>query len=114
MLIDKLYKNRYHRANDQDIFINTELSYENFVKVAHAIHKLKWTGPVICMTDCTKIKPKIAYSSELGCIVGSTLSYNEAQVNNYQDISTLIQKIKDNNQIATQVRVIALKVHTYL
>jgi hypothetical protein len=62
------------------------------------------------MTDCTKIRSKLVYSQELGYITGSTLSSNEVSVSNINDIHTKIHYIHENNAIATQVRVIVLKV----
>ncbi|GBB85929.1 hypothetical protein RclHR1_12370005 [Rhizophagus clarus] len=58
--------------------------YENILKVAQLIRALNWNGPIVGMTDCTKIRPKLTYSDELGCI--------------------------QKNAIATQVRVVVLKI----
>jgi hypothetical protein len=62
------------------------------------------------MTDCTKIRPKLTYSDELGGIVGSTLKLSETSVQTYDDIHNVINYIKQKKTIATQVRVVVLKV----
>jgi len=62
------------------------------------------------MTDCTKIHPKLVYSQELGYITGSTLSSNKVSVSDINDIHAKIRYIYEHNAIATQVRVIVLKV----
>ena len=62
------------------------------------------------MTDCTKIRPKLVYSQELGYITGSTLTSNEVSVSDIDDVHAKIHYIYENNAIATQVRVIVLKV----
>uniref|UniRef100_U9UD18 Uncharacterized protein n=1 Tax=Rhizophagus irregularis (strain DAOM 181602 / DAOM 197198 / MUCL 43194) TaxID=747089 RepID=U9UD18_RHIID len=62
------------------------------------------------MTDCTKIRPKLTYSDELGGIVGSTLKLSETSVQTYDDIHNVINYIKQKKAIATQVKVIVLKI----
>ena len=84
--------------------------YENVVRFACAMEALKWTGPVVAMTDCTKIRAKLTYSQELGCIVGSTLNFDDTQVTTYDDIHSKIREIQDNKAIASQVRCVVLKV----
>jgi len=71
---------------------------------------LKWTGPVVAMIDYTKIRAKLTYSQELGCIVGSTLSFDDTNIITYDDIHLKIKEIQDKNAIALQVRCIILKV----
>ena len=38
------------------------------------------------MSDNTKLKPALRYSSVLGCIIGSTLSIEQTKINTYEDI----------------------------
>ena len=80
------------------------------MKFAHIVNNLKWEGPILLMTDCTKIYPKLVYSQELGYITGSTLSSNKITIYNIYDIHPKIKYIYEKNAIATQVRVIVLKV----
>ncbi|CAG8476167.1 21012_t:CDS:2 [Gigaspora margarita] len=44
------------------------------------------------------------------CIVGSTLSNNETNIKTYNDISVIINKIKENNVVAKYVRAYILQV----
>ncbi|RHZ79686.1 hypothetical protein Glove_142g4 [Diversispora epigaea] len=62
------------------------------------------------MSDNTKLKPSLRYSSQLGCIIDSTLSQEETKINAYSDIPKVIQLIKDKNGIANYVRVYILQV----
>ncbi|GES83371.1 hypothetical protein RCL_jg16077.t1 [Rhizophagus clarus] len=101
---------RYMRANESDIISNPELVYENILKVVRLIKALNWNGPIVGMTDCTKVRPKLTYSDELGCIVGSTLKLSETSVQTYDDIHKIINNIKQKKAIATQVRVVVLKI----
>jgi hypothetical protein len=82
----------------------------NILKFSRLIKALNWNGPVVGMTDCTKIWPKLTYSDELSGIVGSTLKLSETSVQTYDDIHNVINYIKQKKAIATQVRVIVLKV----
>jgi len=88
--------------------------YENVARFARAMEALKWAGPVVAMTDCTKIHAKLTYSQELGCIVGSTLSFDNTNVTTYDDIHLKIKEIKDDKAIASQVRCVVLKVTNLL
>ena len=84
--------------------------YENVARFARTMDALKWTGPVVAMTDCTKVRAKLTYSQELGCIVGSTLNFDDTQVTTYDDIHLKIKEIQDNKATASQVRCVVLKV----
>src|SRR5256885_11648885 len=66
------------------------------------------------MTDCTKIRAKLTYSQELGCIVGSTLSFDDTRIITYDDIHLKIKEIQNNNAVASQVRCVVLKVINHL
>jgi hypothetical protein len=101
---------RYLRTKEIDVVTNPELVYENILKFARLIKALNWNGPIVGMTDCTKIRPKLTYSDELGCIVGSTLKLSETSVQVYDDVHNVINSIKQKKAIATQVRAIVLKV----
>jgi len=72
---------------------------------------LKYNGLVIAMSDNTKLKERLGYSSLLGCIVGSTLPLSQTYVTLHDDIYTIIDQIKENNAIAIQVRVYLMQVY---
>ncbi|UZO18637.1 uncharacterized protein OCT59_009949 [Rhizophagus irregularis] len=101
---------RYLRAKEVDVVTNPELIYENILKFSQLIKALNWNGLVVGMTDCTKIRPKFTYSDELDGIVRSTLKLSETSVQTYDDIHNVINYIKQKKAIATQVRVIVLKI----
>ena len=62
------------------------------------------------MSDNTKLKPALRYSSVLGCIIGSTLSIEQTKINAYEDIQPIINKIKTEKAIAKYVRAYILQV----
>lgn len=62
------------------------------------------------MTDNTKLKLRLRYSSNLGCIIGSILSKEETKVNIYNDIPRIINKIKAENGMAKNIRAYILQV----
>ncbi|PKC57828.1 hypothetical protein RhiirA1_401104 [Rhizophagus irregularis] len=94
----------------KELITDSNLVLENITKFACIAKELKWKGPVLLMTDCTKIRPKLVYSQELGYITGSTLSPSEVSISNINDIYTKVRYIYEKNAIATQVRVITLKI----
>ncbi|CAG8453696.1 11772_t:CDS:2 [Gigaspora rosea] len=52
----------------------------------------------------------LGYSSLLGCVVGSTLPTSQTYVQSHDDVYTIIDKIKSENAIASQVRVYLLQI----
>ncbi|CAG8745743.1 19486_t:CDS:10, partial [Dentiscutata erythropus] len=67
-------------------------------------------GPVVAMTDCTKIRAKLTYSQELECIIRSTLNIEDTNILTYKDIHLKIKEIQDNNLVTSQVRCVVLKI----
>jgi hypothetical protein len=98
------------RANNEDTLTNPTFSFENVAKFKRMIDKLNYQGPIVAMTDNTKLKPALRYHPGLGCIVGSTLSINKTKINTYNDILTIINEIKTNKAIAKDVRAYILQV----
>ncbi|GBB90983.1 hypothetical protein RclHR1_18060003 [Rhizophagus clarus] len=101
---------RYLRTKDEDKLTNPNLVYENVARFARAMNALNWNEPVVAMTDCTKVRSKLTYSQKLGCIVRFTMSFEESHVDTYSDIHEIINNIRENNEIASQVRCILLKI----
>jgi hypothetical protein len=98
------------RTRDEDRLTNPNMIYENVARFARAVNALKWNGPIVAMTDCTKVRAKLTYSQELGCIVGSTMTFENTCVTTYDDVHQIIKDIQEKNVIASQVRCILLKV----
>ncbi|CAB4436294.1 unnamed protein product [Rhizophagus irregularis] len=71
-----------------------------FEQKANALH---YKGPVVAMTDCTKLKAGLQYSSNLGCIVGSTLDRSDCMIETYDDIYDKVSNIKQRMQFAKDV-----------
>jgi len=62
------------------------------------------------MTNNIKLKQRLRYSSNLGCIIGSVLSRKETVVNLYNDISKIINKVKLENGMVKNIHVYILQV----
>jgi hypothetical protein len=62
------------------------------------------------MTDNTKLKLRLRYSSQLECIVGSTLPINDTKIDKYSDIPIIIDNIKKEKAIAKNIRAYILQV----
>ncbi|CAG8855540.1 27273_t:CDS:2, partial [Gigaspora margarita] len=65
---------RLHRIHSPYALHDPELCFENVAQVKRLVDTIKYTGPIIAMSDNTKIKERLGFSSLFGCIVGSTLS----------------------------------------
>lgn len=101
------------RSRNQNVLVNPDLVYENVVHFAYTASQLGWKGPVVLMSDCTKIRPKAVYSSELGQIVGSVLKNVETKVDSYDDVHRIMTNISACNAIASQAHLFLLKVSKY-
>ncbi|RIA84771.1 hypothetical protein C1645_831811 [Glomus cerebriforme] len=101
---------RLHNAQSDDAVINTEICYENMVRFKRFADSLNYNGPVAVMTDNTKLKERLSYSTTLGCVIVSTLSTLETKVSNYEEIIAIIDEIKVKKAIAKQVRVYLLQI----
>lgn len=98
------------RSNNEDRLTNPELYFENVARFKRLIDTIGYNGPIAAMTDNTKLKERLRYSSILGCIIGSTLPKEETVINVYSDIPSTIAKIKEKNAIAKDVRAYLLQV----
>ncbi|RHZ88487.1 hypothetical protein Glove_22g143 [Diversispora epigaea] len=74
------------------------LCFENVARFKRFLDKINYKGP------------SLRYSSQLGCVIGSTLSQEETKINIYNDIPKIIQSIKNKKEIANYVRVYILQV----
>ena len=98
------------RSNSEEMLTDPTLYFENVTRFKRFLDSISYDGPIAAMTDNTKLKPRLRYSSQMGCIIGLTFSNNETNINTYDDISITINKIKENNIIAKYVRVYILQV----
>ncbi|RIB05663.1 hypothetical protein C2G38_2219046 [Gigaspora rosea] len=79
-------------------------------KFKRLLDTINYNGPIATMTDNTKLKLGLRYSSNLECIIGSVLSNKETKVNIYSDIPRIINKIKAEDRIAKSVHAYLLQV----
>lgn len=94
-----------------DSLTNPYLIFENVARVKRLVDAVKYMGPVTVAGDCTKVRARLAYSTDFGShILGSVLPLEECVVNEYDDISKIVSEITEANSAATQVRAILMKV----
>ena len=103
LFIHLIYKNLFSqiRASNTELITDPNLVLDNVTKFACIAKELKWEGPILLMTDCTKIRSKLVYSQELGYITGSTLPSSEVSVSDINDIHEKIRNIYENDALAT-------------
>ncbi|CAB4434731.1 unnamed protein product [Rhizophagus irregularis] len=98
------------QTNNEDTLTNPALTFENVAKFKRLIDTLNYRGPIVAMSDNTKLKPALRYSSILGCIIGSTLPIEQTKINTYEDIQPIINDIKTKKAIAKDVRAYILQI----
>ncbi|CAG8705592.1 7229_t:CDS:2 [Gigaspora rosea] len=57
---------RIEEVQDSQVF---KLCFENIVQVKRLVDTIKYAGPIIAMSDNTKLKERLGFSSLYGCIV---------------------------------------------
>ena len=102
-----------HHAQSDELISNTDICYENMLRFKKFAILLNYNKPVTTMTDNTKLKESLSYSSTLGCVIRLTISISETKVSNYEEVITIIDKIKIENAIAKQVRIYLLQVFIF-
>ncbi|CAG8754772.1 2561_t:CDS:2 [Rhizophagus irregularis] len=113
--IYSIFKNAFggmslQHIRDQDIFTSPDLSFENIMQFAKIANDYHWKGPVILITDCTKLQPKVVYYQEFGTIMGSVLSSDQTKVSTYEDIHATMKLIRENDAVANQIRGFIIKI----
>ena len=105
------FKLRILRVNSNDTLTNPDLCFENVARFKRLLDRINYKGLIAAMSDNTKLKSRLRYSTQLGYIIGSTLSQDETKVHIYNDISEIIQSIKNKKAIANNVRAYVLQVN---
>ncbi|CAG8774700.1 45195_t:CDS:2, partial [Gigaspora margarita] len=100
---------RLHRKYSPFALHNPELCFENIVQVKRLVDTIKYAGPIIAISDNTKLKERLGFSFLYGYIVGSTLLTKLTKVSSYEDIYKIIETINSHNAIASQVRIYLLQ-----
>ncbi|PKC59334.1 hypothetical protein RhiirA1_400032 [Rhizophagus irregularis] len=95
------------RRNSEDYLTDPDLCFENVARFKQLLDTIRYDGLIAAMTDNTKLKSQLKYSSTFGCIIGSIFSKEETYVNVYSDIPKII---KSSNGIAKVVRVYLLQI----
>jgi hypothetical protein len=82
--------------------------------VKRLVDSVKYTGPVVVAGDCTKVRARLAYSTDFGShVLGSVLPLESCVVDEYKDIENIVEDITKAKAEATQVRAILIKVRTF-
>ncbi|EMD33802.1 hypothetical protein CERSUDRAFT_76503 [Gelatoporia subvermispora B] len=94
-----------------DCLQNPSLEFENIARVKRWADMFGFNGPVAVSGDCTKVRQRLTYSNDFGShVLGSTLPLSECEVENNEDIDTVIGTIRERRAYATQTRAILIKV----
>jgi hypothetical protein len=101
-------------AKSDDALTNPYLIFENVARVKRLVDSVKYTGPVAVAGDCTKVRARLAYSTDFGShVLGSVLPLENCVVDEYEDINSIVEDITKAKAAATQVRAILIKVCTF-
>jgi hypothetical protein len=87
------------------------LVFENMVRVQRLVKSLNFRGAIVISSDCTKVRKRLAYSTDFGAhVLGSILPLEECEVEDIEDIDDVITEIKRKKAVASQTRAIVAKV----
>ena len=72
---------------------NPGLIFENIARVKRLADSLKYTGPITVAGDCTKLRLRLAYSTDFGShILGTTMDLSQCEIEEAQDIDEIIEE----------------------
>ncbi|CAG8825029.1 32712_t:CDS:1, partial [Gigaspora margarita] len=77
-------------------------------KLKKLVDMIKYTSPIIAISNNTKLKERLEFLFLYGCIVSLILSTKLTQVSSYKDIYQIVDTIKSYNAIAFQVSIYLL------
>ncbi|KAJ7079838.1 hypothetical protein C8R44DRAFT_654000, partial [Mycena epipterygia] len=98
-------------AKSEDALHNPYLIFENMARVKRLADSIHYSGPVGVAGDCTKVRKRLAYSSDFGGhILGSVWELEDCIAEDPDDIKRAIEEITNAKAEATQVRAILIKV----
>ncbi|KAJ3860384.1 hypothetical protein EV359DRAFT_49199, partial [Lentinula novae-zelandiae] len=99
------------RSRSVDALQNPYLVFENMARVKQYYDSLKYSGPVIAASDCTKVKKRLNFSVQFGChILGTMMSLQEVEVDSVEDIDEIVEQAVKGGSLATQVCAVMIKV----
>ncbi|KAF4618575.1 hypothetical protein D9613_009688 [Agrocybe pediades] len=98
-------------SNSGDAMQNPYLIFENMVRVKHYVDSVKYTGPTIVGSDCTKVRKRLNYSTQHGShILGTVFPLHEVEVDDQADIDDIVNCAMKEKGHATQARAIIAKI----
>ncbi|CAG8737189.1 36408_t:CDS:2, partial [Gigaspora margarita] len=104
------HKKGFQNLKYSDQFSDFLVILASLTQVKRLVDTIKYTGPIIVMSDNTKLKERLGFLSLYSCIVGSTFLIELTKVSLYEDIYQIIDTIKLYNAIASQVCVYLLQI----
>ncbi|CAG8692481.1 3689_t:CDS:2, partial [Dentiscutata heterogama] len=60
--LEKLLLDFQFKEFDSTTITNPDLILENFIKFSQIVSSINWNGPIVVMTDSTKLRPKLVYA----------------------------------------------------
>ncbi|KAJ6579492.1 hypothetical protein DFH09DRAFT_1445551 [Mycena vulgaris] len=98
-------------AKSEDALTNPYLIFENMTRVKRLVDSIHYSGPVGVAGDCTKVRKRLAYSTDFGGhILGSVWNLARCIAEDPDDIKRVIEEITKAKAEASQVRAILIKV----
>ncbi|OSC98921.1 hypothetical protein PYCCODRAFT_1396354 [Trametes coccinea BRFM310] len=94
-----------------DVLSKPDLDFDNVARVKRLMDSLKYRGPVAVAGDCTKVRQRLSYSNDHGShILGSTLSLDDCVIDEVDDITRIVARVRSEKKFASQVRAILVKI----
>ncbi|TFK58275.1 hypothetical protein BDN72DRAFT_731006, partial [Pluteus cervinus] len=98
-------------TNSNDALQNPYLLYENIARIKRYLDSVGYTGPIIIGCDCTKVRKRLHFSTQLGAhVLGTTLPLEEVEVDTVEDIDEIVDRVTKAKAHASQVRAIIAKI----
>lgn len=100
-------------ARSQDALTNPGLIPENWARFARYTQSIKYDGPIIVASDCTKVKRTLSYSTDYGGhVLGTVFDLADVEVDGPDDIDEIVDRANKQNAYASQARAVLARVST--
>ncbi|KAF9548288.1 hypothetical protein CPC08DRAFT_729533 [Agrocybe pediades] len=98
-------------SSSENALQNPYLIFDNMAHVKRYVDSIKYKGPIIVGSDCTKVRKRLNYSTQHGShILGTIFPLHEVEVDNQEDIDEIVNRAMKEKAHATQARAIIAKI----
>lgn len=83
-------------------------------RVKRFVDSVKYSGPIVVASDCTKVRKRLNFSTQHGChVLGTVFDLADVEVDDEDDLDEIVERTIKKKAHATQTRAILAKVFPF-